>query len=127
MGGRRLVQRLRLGGSFARVERLVGRYGGWMIIFGRYVAWLRPLVLFGVGSGGRRYRSIWLWELAGAALWSAFWLALGAAGGAAFEQTEQLADGQRIVLAITVGAALIAVWRFGARWRRFLPRFAVSR
>jgi membrane-associated protein len=84
--GRGLMHRLPCRKIILRVEKLVGRYGGLVVLFGRFSGGLRPAVLFTVGMMGLPYRRFWPFELVGAASWSAMWLAIGVLGGALLER-----------------------------------------
>jgi membrane-associated protein len=80
-GGRRLAHRLPFPRAIVRVEQFVRRHGGWVVLGGRFTGALRPAVLFTVGAMGLPYRRFWLFEVVGAASWSALWLGLGVLGG----------------------------------------------
>jgi membrane protein DedA with SNARE-associated domain len=83
--GDRVLRRLPYRQAVARVERLIQRYGGWVVLLGRFTGALRPFVMFTVGVTGLPYRRFWLFELVGAASWSLIWLGVGVLGGSLIE------------------------------------------
>jgi membrane protein DedA with SNARE-associated domain len=83
--GDRVLQRIPCRQAVARVERLILRYGGWVVLLGRFTGALRPFVMFTVGVTGLPYRRFWLFELIGAAAWSLIWLGVGVLGGSIIE------------------------------------------
>jgi membrane-associated protein len=85
LAGTRLRDRLPFGQAVERVERLIQRYGGWVVLCGRFTGILRPAVLFTVGMVGLPYRRFWLFELVGAASWSLVWIGVGVLGGSLIE------------------------------------------
>jgi membrane protein DedA with SNARE-associated domain len=116
-GGSRLVNRLPVRGLLVRVERLILRYGGLVVVFGRFSGGLRPAVVFTVGSMNLPYRQFWPFELLGAAAWSAFWLGLGALGGAVFESFGEWRPAL-FFGSLVVGGVL--AWLFRGRLRQWL-------
>lgn len=80
-GGHRLA--LRYGGrigittnTLARVERFYDRYGGWVVIFGRFVVPLRQLNGIVAGTLEMHWARFLLLNAIGAALWVGWWGAL---------------------------------------------------
>src|SRR5215213_6390496 len=59
-GGRRLLRRLPLPGAIYRVERLIERYGGYVILGGRFLGGIRAVLMLTVGAMGVPYRRFWL-------------------------------------------------------------------
>jgi membrane-associated protein len=88
--GTKIVHRLPYQRVIVRVEKLVGRYGGWVVLCGRFSGGLRPAVLFTVGMMGLPYRKFWPFELVGAAAWSALWLGIGVLGGSLLDYFGEL-------------------------------------
>jgi membrane protein DedA with SNARE-associated domain len=119
-GGRRLANRLPAQGALRRVERLLDRYGGLVVLFGRFSGWLRPAVLFSAGSMGLKYRQFWPYELIGAAAWSAWWLFLGAAGGAVIDRFGDVGHYRAWLLLASGLAAVYLLWHYRADLRRYL-------
>jgi len=118
--GRRLLAWFDLESAAQRVEKLILRHGGWVVLFGRFTGIGRPLVLFIVGTMGLPYRRIWPYELVGAASWSLVWLGVGVLGGSLFEYLG--AFGPWVQWAV-VGAVVVAVaiaWRFRDRVKRLI-------
>ena len=109
-----------LPGAVHRVERLIGRYGGPFVLAGRFLGWIRAVLMLTAGAMGLPYRRFWPWELLGAAAWSAWWLGVGAAGGLLTERFGDLSVWSRalLVLSLLVGGAV--AWRFRARLRQLL-------
>jgi membrane-associated protein len=119
VGGRRIARRLPFRGGFQKVEKLVEKYGGMAILFGRFTG-LRSVMLFTVGTMGLRYRTFWPYELLGAATWSAWWLAVGAFGGIVFERMGDLAIWRQWLLVAAVPIAIVLAWIYRDRLKRFL-------
>lgn len=73
-GGRAVLQRLPVSGqSVARIERLFGRYGGWLVVFGRFVDGPRQLIGLFSGVLAMHWARFMLLNLTGAVLWACFW------------------------------------------------------
>jgi membrane protein DedA with SNARE-associated domain len=120
LAGRQVLNRLDLGRSIERVETLLHRHGGWVVLFGRFTGIGRPLVMFTVGTMGLPYRQIWLYELIGAASWSLVWLGVGVLGGSFIEY---LAGFGPWVAWLSLGSIVVGVliaWRFRDRLKRLL-------
>ena len=118
--GDRVLQRLPFQQAVTRVERLIRRHGGWVVLLGRFTGALRPFVMFTVGVTGLPYRRFWLYELVGAAAWSLVWLGVGVLGGSLIAYLEGL--GPWVAWAI-IGAILVAgtrVWRARDRIKRLI-------
>lgn len=76
-GGRAVLNRLPIpADSVAKIERSFNRYGGWLVVFGRFVDGPRQLI--GVFSGvlAMHWGRFMLLNIGGAILWGSFW-ALG--------------------------------------------------
>jgi undecaprenyl-diphosphatase len=117
-GGSRLAHRLPFQRVITRVQQLVRRYGGWVVLGGRFSGGLRPAVLFTVGTMGLPYRRFWPFELVGAASWSALWLGLGVLGGTLLDQLSWLGPwGPWLFVGSIVGGVLLG-WVFRAPLKR---------
>jgi membrane protein DedA with SNARE-associated domain len=120
-GGRQLVHRLPFKRLLARVETLIRRHGGWVVLCGRFSGALRPAVLFTVGTMGLPYRRFWAFELLGAAAWSALWLVVGVLGGTLLDHFGELGSswGPRLSVGSILLGGLLG-WVFRDRLKRLL-------
>lgn len=119
-GGRKLVRRLPFARVILRVEHLVARYGGLVVLFGRFSGGLRPAVLFTAGTLGLPYRRFWPFELLGAASWSALWLGLGVLGGTLLDYLPTLGPWGPWLFVGSALAAALAGWLLRGRLLRLL-------
>lgn len=119
-GGRRLLRRLPLRGAIYRVERLVERYDGYVIFGGRFLGSIRAVLMLTVGAMGLPYRRFWLFELIGAAVWSAWWLGIGAAGGLLVERLGDFSVWRQALFVTSLSIAAILAWRYRSRLRSLL-------
>jgi len=106
-------------GRTATADRLIRRFGGLALVLGRLAATLRIVVTPLAVSRGMSYRQFLLWDLVGAVLWAAGFVALGR--GAAVLGTEQ--DQIWVTLAI-LGALAIACGLMSVMTHRWLSRRA---
>ena len=127
-GGHRLMMRYggRVGITEARlkeVEAFFARYGGWVIVFARFVVVLRQFNGIVAGTLEMHWLKFLVLNAIGAALWVAFW------GGLAFWLGKGVLvyvheiDVLRPVILTLVGLALVAGlayfwWRYGRSRRR---------
>jgi membrane protein DedA with SNARE-associated domain len=73
-GGRALLARLRVNEArLARVDAGFARWGGWLIVFGRFVDGPRQLLSIAAGILEMPWPRFVLFTLLGAALWAGFW------------------------------------------------------
>ena len=117
-GGRRMVHCLPFTSAIANVEKLIRRRGGWVVLFGRFSGVLRPALLLTVGMMGLPYRRFAPFELAGAAIWSAWWLTIGVVGGTLLDYVGELG---RWGPWLSVGSLMLGGllgWIFRARLKR---------
>ncbi len=115
--GRRLVERhgarVRITPErVARVEALLARRGGPVVLGGRFVGFVRPLAPFVAGAMAMRYRRFAPWDVAGCAAWTAAYVLLGHASWRSADRAAELAG--LSVAAATGVAALVAL----VLWRR---------
>lgn len=76
-GGRAVLNRLPLpADSVEGIERSFNRYGGWLVLFGRFVDGPRQLIGLFSGVLAMDWRRFMLLNISGAILWASFW-ALG--------------------------------------------------
>jgi membrane-associated protein len=118
--GARVLKRLPFGRAVERVERLIQRHGGWVVLFGRFTGALRPVVMFTVGMVGLPYRRFWLYELVGAASWSLVWLGVGVLGGSVIAYLETAGPLVQWLLLGAVVAGGLVVWQLRHRLTRLI-------
>lgn len=76
-GGRAVLHRLPIpSDGLENIERSFNRYGGWLVIFGRFVDGPRQLIGLFSGVLAMHWARFMLLNVAGAILWASFW-ALG--------------------------------------------------
>jgi membrane protein DedA with SNARE-associated domain len=101
-----------------KAEALFGRFGGWIVFFGRLLPTIRSIVSVPAGLLNMRLKSFLLWSALGTALWSS---ALAMAGywlGSEFENVEKVVGPlSSAVIALIVLAYL---WR-QLTWRKRHP------
>ena len=118
-GGRRIVHRLPGTSLIANVEKLIRRRGGWVVVFGRFSGIPRPALLFTVGMMGLPYRRFVPFELAGAAIWSAWWLTIGVLGGTLMDLVGELGPWGPWLSVGSIAVGGLLGWIFRARLKRF--------
>lgn len=123
-GGHRLILRYgaRVGITeerLARVRRFFDRYGGWVIVFARFVVILRQLNGIVAGTLEMHWVRFVLLNALGAALWVAVWGGgiywLGRRAFHMFSQVEH-AEPLLIGAAVIIGLAVLA-WHLFWQWR----------
>lgn len=110
VGGPRILPRLPFQPAFRRAERLISRYGGLVVLLCRFSG-VRAAILFTVGSMGLPYRTFLPYELVGAAVWSAWRLALGVLGGAALDRLGEYGPGYQALFIASLAVAAFLIWR----------------
>jgi membrane-associated protein len=118
--GKRLLPRLPFRRALERVEPLIQRHGGWVVLFGRFSGILRPAVLFTVGMMGLPYRQFCLFELIGAATWSLVWLGIGVLGGSLIEYLGAFGPWVPWVSIGSSALGWLLVWHFRHQLRRLI-------
>jgi membrane protein DedA with SNARE-associated domain len=118
IGGIRLVRRLPYQRFLSRAERITARYGGLVIVVGRFSG-LRGGVMFVVGAMGFPYRRFLPYELLGATFWTLSRLAIGAVGGVLLESLPENPMLQKLLLFALLGLIYLG-WRHRKTIKRFL-------
>lgn len=104
------------------VERLMTRWGAWIVVAGRVTAYIRPVVPALAGAAGMRYRSFLVANAAGGIAWAAAFTALGYGLGDAYTKATGAAHWGGLGLLVLGAAAAIAVhW-----WHRRMKRHPTS-
>jgi membrane-associated protein len=122
-GGTRIMHRLPGRQSIARVEQLLQRHGGWVVLAGRFSGLLRPVLFFTIGMMKVPYRRFWVYEMVGAAAWTTLWLGMGVLGGSLLDYLGEY--GQYAVWLVVLKVAAFAlggglVWKQRQRVKRVL-------
>ena len=102
-----------------KAEALFGRFGGWIVFFGRLLPTIRSIVSVPAGLLNMRLRSFLIWSTIGTAAWSSLLAIAGFWLGSEFENVEKIVGPvSSAIIALIVGAYL---WR-QLTWRRRHPR-----
>jgi membrane protein DedA with SNARE-associated domain len=129
LGGRALVLRF---GRYVfvrehhldRAERAVDRYGGFLVVFARFVVGLRELIGIIAGVTGMRLVTFTTFNVIGAVAWVGTWMTLGNLAGGHIAAI--YADVTRyFIYAIIAAAVALAVW-IGLRLRAARKRRAAD-
>jgi membrane-associated protein len=118
--GDRVLQRLPFQQAVTRVDRLIQRHGGWVVLLGRFTGALRPFVMFTVGMTRLPYRRFWHFELVGAATWSLVWLGIGVLGGSLMDYLGEFGPWVPWVAMGVVFVGTLLVWPFRDRIKRLV-------
>ncbi|MFN8634496.1 MAG: DedA family protein [Chloroflexota bacterium] len=118
-----VLQRLPGRDVVARVEGLFQKYGGWVVLFGRFSGILRPALFLTIGMMKVPYRKFWLLELVGAAAWTTLWLGMGVLGGSAIDALGEY--GQYAVWLVVLKVAAFGLlggvaWKYRERIKRLV-------
>ena len=101
-------------GDIEKAERLFGRFGGWIVFFGRLLPTIRSIVSIPAGLLNMRLRSFLIWSTVGTASWSS---ALAIAGywlGSEFRNVERIVG--------PISSAVIALILLAYVWRQLTWR-----
>ena len=105
-------------GAVRSAQRLMTRWGAWMVIVGRATAYIRPIVPALAGAASMPYRQFLLANAAGGVAWAATFSALGFAMGNAYTKASGTVHWTGLaVLVLGAAAALVVHWR-----RRYADR-----
>jgi undecaprenyl-diphosphatase len=118
---------------FDRAEAFLARRGGPAVFLGRWTAALRVVVPGLAGMARLRYRTFFLYNLAGGAAWATTFVLLGFVAGDAYHKVEKAAGRAGLLLLALVlvigGVALLGRWaaRNPERVRELRRRFSAWR
>ncbi len=103
---------------FDRAEKYLAERGGPAVFFGRFTAALRVMIPGLAGMSGLRYRTFFIFNMAGGIAWGTMSVLLGYLGGSSWRHVEHVAS--RIGLTALVGVVLVLLGgfllrRYGAR------------
>jgi membrane protein DedA with SNARE-associated domain len=96
----------------------LARHGGAAVFFGRFIAFLRPVVPFLAGTSRVPYRRFLAYNVAGAVPWGIGSVLLGYIAGQSYTVVERTFGRASAVIAAVVVAAGIIVWIIRRRRRR---------
>ena len=114
-GGVALMTRLHVPERhLARAETYMTRWGGYTVLFGRYVAFLRSYIGWLAGINRMRPVPFYLWNLAGAIVWTLTFAALGYLLGDNWKFIERKL-GVGVVVIIVVVVALYVLYKLYKR------------
>lgn len=121
--GQRAARRWLLRGEKAQrtidwAARMLDRYGGSVLVVGRFIPGGRTAVTVGSGIVSFPWRRFALFDAVGAATWAAVNSVIGYVGGKAFERQTWLAFLVSFAAAVLVGAVVELVRRVAARRRK---------
>ena len=91
-----------------RTERFFERHGGKAILLGRFVGVLRALTPFVAGTSGVALRRVLPYSAAGTLIWATTFTLVGYAFADSFEAAGEVVTRIVMVVAVLVGAALLA-------------------
>ncbi len=110
-GGVALMTRLHVPERhLARAETYMTRWGGYTVLFGRYVAFLRSYIGWLAGINRMRPVPFYLWNLAGATAWTLTFAALGYLLGNNWKLIEQKL-GVGVVVIISAAVVLYVLYK----------------
>jgi membrane protein DedA with SNARE-associated domain len=105
-------------GVIARVETIFDAHGGKAIVIGRFIGFARALTPFLAGTSHIPYRRFLMFDIVGAAAWSAAFLGVGYLVAASLDRVAQLSH------SIGIGVGAVAVAAAAALGLRHLRRTA---
>jgi membrane protein DedA with SNARE-associated domain len=127
-GGHRLMLRYggRIGiteGKLKQVEKFFARYGGWVVVFARFVVVLRQFNGIVAGTLEMPWWRFVALNAIGAALWVGFWGGLAYNLGKSFYPILHQIEAYRLYLAIGIAVAIVATAGFLYwLWRHRSPK-----
>jgi membrane protein DedA with SNARE-associated domain len=96
-------------GEVRRVQRLFGRYGGWLVFLGRMLPTIRSVISIPAGLVSMEFVRFLIWSTIGTAGWSALLAVSGYVLGQNFNKVEEVAG--PISTAVIIGIVLLYIWR----------------
>lgn len=100
-----------------RVNTFFDRHGGKTIFFGRFLTGFRSVAPFAAGLVKMEYRTFFLYNVAGAVLWSAVFFGLGYFFGKNWQEIESWL--QRLWYVLALALAFYLAYRYRQRLERF--------
>lgn len=89
--------------SWDRAQRLIHRRKGLVVLFGRWIGFLRAIMPASAGMSGMAYRTFLPWDVAGAVSWAATCVFVGYQVGDNIDQVEAwITRGGYVVIAVLV-------------------------
>jgi membrane protein DedA with SNARE-associated domain len=127
LGVRVLGRLLAVESALNRAQSWFKRWGKWLLVFGCFVPGLRHVTPLAAGSGKFDFRTFSAYGYAGAALWSATFIAIGYYAGAAhdWKHASLLLRGHHVLVVIALGG-ISAIYVLGSRGRWFEKRRRVG-
>jgi len=107
-----------------KAERLFGRFGPFLVLFGRMMPTVRSIISVPAGLLKMRLKSFLIWSTVGTAGWSSGLAVAGYALGRRFDKVEDILG--PLSSAIIVAIVLSYIWR-QLTWRRRHPELREAR
>jgi membrane protein DedA with SNARE-associated domain len=96
-------------GEVRRVQRLCGRFGGWLVFLGRMLPTIRSVISIPAGLVSMEFLRFLIWSTIGTAGWSALLAVSGYVLGQNFNKVEEVAG--PISTAVIIGIVLLYIYR----------------
>jgi membrane protein DedA with SNARE-associated domain len=96
-------------GEVRRVQRLFGRFGGWLVFLGRMLPTIRSVISIPAGLVSMEFVRFLIWSTIGTAGWSALLAISGYVLGQNFNKVEEVAG--PISTAVIIGIVLLYIYR----------------
>jgi membrane protein DedA with SNARE-associated domain len=124
LGGRRLFERTRVGRRYAErflppAERLMAKYGGRVVFFGRFISILRFTAAWAAGLARMPWWRFFFWNAAGGICWATAIGLVAYYGGAAAADAIQRYG---IYAAVGIAIALVIAFGFTHYGKKWLER-----